>query len=164
MTRYKFYMCLFNIWCLAFDYCLQFSVELGLFRWCVKLCARWANVCSMPEVVQCHLIWCALCKAFKALCKVFEVSSMVVHQVQKAGQGVESWGALPKMARTTERAQMSTMMIMMRSIWFKNCWLANMISFEKLSSASKRNKTLWRLVWCFKPQMAAAAKESNPES
>ena len=76
----------------------------------------------MQEVVQCHLIWCALCKVikvvckvFKALCKVFEVSSMVVHQVQKAGHGVESGGALPKMARTTERAQMSTI-IMMRSI------------------------------------------------
>ena len=110
MTRYNFYMCLSNIWCLAFDYCLQFSVELGLFRWCVKLCARWANVCSMPEVVQCHLIWCALCKAFKvvckvikvvckvfkALCKVFEVSSMVVHQVQKAGYGGREWRSAAK--------------------------------------------------------------------
>ena len=110
MTRYKFYMCLSNIWCLAFDYCLQFSVELGLFRWCVKLCARWANVCSTQEVVQCHLIWCALCKAFKvvckvikvvckvfkALCKVFEVSSMVVHQVQKAGHGGREWRSAAK--------------------------------------------------------------------
>ena len=96
MTRYNFYMCLSNIWCLAFDYCLQFSVELGLFRWCVKLCARWANVCSTQEVVQCHLIWCALCKAFKALCKVFEVSSMVVHQVQKAGHGGREWRSAAK--------------------------------------------------------------------
>ena len=57
----------------------------------------------MHEVVQCHLIWCALCKVikvvckvFKALCKVFEVSSMVVHQVQKAGHGGREWRSAAK--------------------------------------------------------------------
>ena len=68
----------------------------------------------MQEVVQCHLIWCALCKAFKVVCKVikvvcnvfqalckvfevvFEVSSMVVHQVQKAGHGGREWRSAAK--------------------------------------------------------------------
>ena len=86
---------------------LVWKCASGLVWRCVRLCGRWANVCSMQEVVQFHLIWCALCKAFKVVCKVikalwkvfevvFEVSSMVVHQVQKAGHGGREWRSAAK--------------------------------------------------------------------
>lgn len=47
---------------------LPLTIVCKLVSKCARLCGRWANVCSMQEVVQCHLIFCALCKAFKVVC------------------------------------------------------------------------------------------------